>query len=135
MTPVDAFARARAIARIPREAREVFKRVANILDEARKQGITPGAAPEPARFVHATETGLHAAVAAARDREAPLRERGDYAALFDSLVALQPTVAALFDKGGVMVMDPDPALRDNRLALLHWLVAPYMAIADFRKLG
>jgi glycyl-tRNA synthetase beta subunit len=34
-----------------------------------------------------------------------------------------------------MVMDPDPALRNNRLALLQWLIRPYMEIADFRKLG
>ena len=31
-----------------------------------------------------------------------------------------------------MVMDPDPTLRDNRLALLHWFITPYMQIADFR---
>ena len=34
-----------------------------------------------------------------------------------------------------MVMDPDPKLRDNRLALLHWFITPYMQIADFRLLG
>ena len=45
------------------------------------------------------------------------------------------TVATFFDKGGVMVMDPDPKLRDNRLALLQWFISPYMAIADFRLLG
>jgi glycyl-tRNA synthetase beta subunit len=55
--------------------------------------------------------------------------------VFDSLVQLQPAVAAFFDKGGVMVMDPDPKLRDNRLALLQALIQPYMAIADFRLLG
>jgi glycyl-tRNA synthetase beta subunit len=33
------------------------------------------------------------------------------------------------------VMDKDPALRDNRLALLDWFIAPYMGIADFRVLG
>jgi len=34
-----------------------------------------------------------------------------------------------------MVMDPDPKLRDNRLALLNAIYAQYVAIADFRKLG
>ena len=61
--------------------------------------------------------------------------RLDYAARFESLERLRPTVAAFFDKGGVMVMDPDPKLRDNRLALLHWFLGPYMQIADFRLLG
>jgi hypothetical protein len=32
-------------------------------------------------------------------------------------------------------MDPDPKLRANRLALLDWLIAPYLAIADFRLLA
>jgi len=92
--PADARARAIACSKISKEAREVFKRVANILDDAR-----------------------------------------DYAAVFESLERLRPTVAAFFDKGGVMVMDPEPKLRDNRLALLNWFIAPYLAIADFRLLG
>ena len=51
----------------------------------------------------------------------------------------QPTaecvVAAFFDKGGVMVMDPDPKLRDNRLALLVLLIDRYASIIDLRNLG
>ena len=34
-----------------------------------------------------------------------------------------------------MVMDLDPKLRDNRLALLNWFITPYMQIADFRLFG
>lgn len=135
--PVDALARARAIARIPREAREVFKRVANILDDAKAKSITPGTSVDPSLFAvdRSVEQNLHAAIAQAQDRETDPRRRRDYAAVFDSLVQLQPAVAAFFDKGGVMVMDPDPKLRDNRLALLSWLITPYMSIADFRALG
>jgi glycyl-tRNA synthetase beta chain len=136
--PIDARARARAIARIPKEAREVFKRVANILDDARKKHkLEIGDRIDPALFAkdNTAEPKLHAAMQEAREREAEPRRRRDYAAVFDSLVQLQPTVAQFFDKGGVMVMDPDPKLRDNRLALLQQLIAPYLAIADFRLLG
>ena len=136
--PIDARARALAIARIPKEAREVFKRVANILDDARrKHKLEVGDAVDPARFAadNTVEQKLHAAMEEAREREAEPRRLRDYAAVFDSLVQLQPVVAAFFDKGGVMVMDPDPALRDNRLALLQRLIHPYLAIADFRLLG
>ena len=49
--------------------------------------------------------------------------------------AAKKKLAAFFDKGGVMVMDPDAKLRDNRLALLQGLLRPYLEIADFRKLG
>ncbi len=135
--PTDARARAAALATLPKEARAVFKRIANILDDARAKGLTPGTQPDAAKFVAAgnSEHALHDAARAAQTREAPARERRDYAAVFESLGQLQPVVAAFFDKGGVMVMDPDVALRDNRLALLNWLVAPYLAISDFRLLG
>jgi glycyl-tRNA synthetase beta chain len=153
--PVDARARALACAKISKEAREVFKRVSNILDDARGKKLlidTPrrpsaalrdpaepdlavGTAPDPAKFVADVERNLYAAVADAQQREQAPRAAHDYPAVFESLERLRPTVAAFFDKGGVMVMDPDPALRDNRLALLAWFIQPYMSIADFRLLG
>jgi glycyl-tRNA synthetase beta chain len=135
--PSDARARAIACSKISKEAREVFKRVANILDDARAKKLELGTAPDPKRFVQAdnVEHALYAAIEQAQQRETQPRANHDYAAVFDSLERLRPTVAAFFDKGGVMVMDPDPKLRDNRLALLNWFIAPYMAIADFRLLG
>lgn len=133
--PVDARARALACAKISKEAREVFKRVSNILDDARAKKIAIPEAVEPTRFVADVERNLHAAVADAREREREPRGSRDYPAVFESLERLRPTVAAFFDKGGVMVMDPDPALRDNRLALLQWFIAPYLSIADFRLLA
>lgn len=133
--PVDARARALACAKISKEAREVFKRVSNIVDDARGKQLAIPEAVEPAKFVADVERNLHAAVADAREREKEPRAKRDYPAVFDSLERLRPTVAAFFDKGGVMVMDPDPALRDNRLALLQWFIAPYLSIADFRLLA
>jgi len=135
--PIDARARALACAKISKEAREVFKRVANILDDARGKKLDIGTTPDPAKFVQPdnVEHKLHAAIAEAQKAEAPARAKRDYLAVFESLEKLRPTVAAFFDKGGVMVMDPDPALRDNRLALLNWFIAPYLSIADFRLLA
>jgi glycyl-tRNA synthetase beta chain len=133
--PIDARARAVAATKVSREAREVFKRVANILDDAKAKGIANEAAVDPKRFVHATEHALYAAVEEAQRREEAPRARRDYAAVIESLETLRPTVAAFFDRGGVMVMDPDPALRENRLALLRWLIEPYLRIADFRLLA
>jgi glycyl-tRNA synthetase beta chain len=133
--PVDARARATAIAKIPREAREVFKRVANILDDARNKKIEIRDEVDASAFVSPVETRLYEASREAQQREAQARSLRNYPAVFESLVQLQPTVAAFFDKGGVMVMDPDPKLRDNRLALLQGLLRPYLEIADFRKLG
>ena len=135
--PSDARARAQACSKISKEAREVFKRVANILDDARAKKLELGTAPDPKLFVQAdnVEHGLYAAIEQAQQRETQSRANRDYAAVFESLERLRPTVATFFDKGGVMVMDPDPKLRDNRLALLNWFIGPYLAIADFRLLG
>jgi glycyl-tRNA synthetase beta chain len=133
--PVDARARALACAKISKEAREVFKRVANILDDARAKKLDIGSQPDAGKFVADVERNLHSAIAEAQQSEKAARDKRDYASVFESLERLRPTVAAFFDKGGVMVMDPDPALRDNRLALLNWFIAPYVAIADFRLLA
>ncbi|MFT3691495.1 MAG: glycine--tRNA ligase subunit beta [Kofleriaceae bacterium] len=132
--PTDARARAVACRKISKEAREVFKRIANILDDARtKSKLTVSDRVDPSLFTSETETNLFAAMSEARKREQAAGK--NYEAVFESLEQLKPTVAAFFDKGGVMVMDPDPKLRDNRLALLETLIKPYAQIADFRKLG
>ncbi len=135
--PIDARARALACAKISKEAREVFKRVANILDDARGKKLEIANACDPRLFVAqpTVEQALYDAVFAAQERERQPRADRNYTAVFESLEQLRPTVAMFFDKGGVMVMDPDPKLRDNRLALLHWFISPYLAIADFRVLG
>lgn len=135
--PVDARARALACAKISKEAREVFKRVSNILDDARGKKLAIGASPDPTKFVAAdnVEHKLFAAVTAAQATEKAPRAARDYTSVFDSLEKLRPTVSAFFDKGGVMVMDPDASLRDNRLALLAWFIQPYLSIADFRLLA
>ena len=154
--PTDARARAQAISKISKEAREVFKRVANILDDARAKNIIVTTTIDPALFAvehpvdgtapavagaagpgraRSVERNLHDAVIAAQAREAGARRTADYQAVFESLEQLRPVVAAFFDKGGVMVMDPDPKLRDNRLGLLSFMIGPYAEIADFRKLA
>jgi glycyl-tRNA synthetase beta chain len=130
--PIDIRARAAALRVVPAEVRAAFKRISNILDDA-KAKHEPVGAVEPARFVSDVEKNLWAAFAA-NDPKPALAKR-DYAASFALLAAMGPQIAAFFDKGGVMVMDPDLALRKNRLSLLTEIAAPFAAIADFRKLG
>ncbi len=138
--PCDARLRARDLAVVPGPAREVFKRIANILDDAAGKGIAPAAAVDPARFVATgnAEHGLWDALRGRQDRIAQAVAARRYRDLFAVLVELQPAVSAFFergDKGGVMVMDPDPAVRANRLALLSTLLEPFRSVADFRLLA
>jgi glycyl-tRNA synthetase beta chain len=130
--PVDVRARATALKVVPAEVRAAFKRISNILDDA-KAKHEPLGDVEPSRFVSDVEKNLWTAFGANDPRPALVKR--DYAAVFATLAAMGSQIAAFFDKGGVMVMDPDLALRKNRLSMLTAIAAPFAAIADFRKLG
>jgi glycyl-tRNA synthetase beta chain len=125
--------RARAVGAVPAQARAVFKRIANILDDAAGKGHLGTGPVSDSAFVADVERTLWQTYQALGI--AAVAESSDYAASFAKLRDLGPAVAAFFDKGGVMVMDPDPALRSNRLALLHRIREPYQRIVDFRLLG
>jgi glycyl-tRNA synthetase beta chain len=135
--PCDARLRARAVAVVPQAAREVFKRIGNILDDARAKQHAISGEVKPALF--AAGGGPEARLwQAFTERQARLTTALDARAYRDGfavLAELGPDVAAFFDRGGVMVMDPDPALRNNRLSLLLRIYEPFARIADFRQLG
>ena len=135
--PCDARNRARAVKVVPQGAREVFKRIGNILDDARAKQHAISGEVRPALFVSAdgAEARLWDAFTERQARLKRALEEHQYRDSFAVLAELGPDVAAFFDRGGVMVMDPDPALRDNRLSLLQQIYAPFARIADFRQLG
>lgn len=124
--------RAREVAKVPEAARQVFKRIANILDGVGPEVVIP-ADVNAELFVSDVEKNLWQKVSELQISGVESSE--DYAESFAKLRDLGPTVAAFFDKGGVMVMDPDPKLRDNRLALLNKIYQPFNNIVDFRILG
>ena len=61
-----------------------------------------------------------------------MAEKEDYLAAYAALAELRPVVDRFFDE--VMVMDPDAAQRDNRLALLRALQELFAPLADFSRL-
>ncbi|HTJ44872.1 MAG TPA: glycine--tRNA ligase subunit beta [Kofleriaceae bacterium] len=132
--PRDASARARDLAVMPSTAREVFKRIANIVDDAHSKGER-FATPDPALFKSPVEHALWNEYSARHDRIANAFQTLQYRDLFAALVELQPHVAAYFDKGGVMVMDPDPDIRANRLGMLELIKDEFAKVADFRAVS
>src|SRR5438128_1203557 len=76
------------------------------------------------------EKALIAAYGKAKVAEA--LENENYLAAYEALAALRPEVDKFFDD--VMVMDPDAAQRDNRLALLRALHELFSPLADFSRL-
>ncbi len=102
-----------------------FKRIRNILDQARAQGtLEPLAAPQPI--------------------DPSLLEPGPEADLYDeyrriqgqpvetTISRLRPKVDLFFDK--VLVNAPDARVRRNRLTLLETLLREFSSIADFSEI-
>ncbi len=101
------------------------KRIANILRQAgRRQQVEILAA----KFNVPEEQALHEKILALRQDIAPLLEQGDYAETLRRLAALRTPVDKFFET--VLVMDKDPGVRENRLALLASLSALFLHTAD-----
>lgn len=106
------------------------KRIGNILRKADQDVSTE---IDEDRLSSGEERDLFEEVTRLESSVRPLLEVGDYAAALRQLAALRGPVDAFFD--AVMVMDEDPALRSNRLALLNRLKALFDRIADLSILG
>jgi len=104
------------------------KRVSNILAKADAAigEINLSACVEPA------EKALAEAVLALRIEVQPLIAKGDYTAVLDKLANLRAPVDSFFDN--VMVNAEDPALRQNRLAILNTLQGLFLQVADISVL-
>ena len=104
------------------------KRVSNILAKADAAigEINLTACVEPA------EKALAEAVLALRTEVQPLIAKGDYTAVLDKLANLRVPVDSFFDN--VMVNAEDPALRQNRLAILNTLQGLFLQVADISVL-
>ena len=104
------------------------KRVSNILAKADAAigEINLTACVEPA------EKALAEAVLSLRTEVKPLIAQGDYTAVLDKLANLRAPVDSFFDN--VMVNAEDPALRQNRLAILNTLQGLFLQVADISLL-
>jgi glycyl-tRNA synthetase beta chain len=103
-----------------------FKRIQNILKQAK---FSPsGAAINPDLIEHGPESDLRAAFVATLIE---IKTQG-YREALESIAALRPKVDLFFDK--VLVNAPDERVRQNRLTLLHSLLAEFSTIADFSEI-
>jgi len=107
---------------------EVFKRAINITK------TYSGPLEVRERFFDTQEEkALYEAAHGVSDRVYGAARDGRYAEVFSEMAALQPLVAAFFDK--VLVMAEDMDIRNNRLALLKGLSAVFSSVADFSKIS
>jgi len=109
------------------------RRAVNILKaEAKKNPAEADAyagAVDAAKLVAPEEQALASALQQAQEALAPQLAAEDFSAAMSSLSALRKPVDAFFDK--VLVNDPDPAVRLNRLRLLSQMRDAAGRVADF----
>jgi glycyl-tRNA synthetase beta chain len=104
------------------------KRIANIL---RKQPPVE-AAVDPELFCENAEKELYEQLKALDEGVAALFAQADYLPGLEQLAQLRPAVDRFFDE--VMVMVDDPAVKNNRLALLAELLQSFRLVADFSRI-
>ncbi|MBN15556.1 MAG: glycine--tRNA ligase subunit beta, partial [Pelagibacterium sp.] len=111
-----------------------YKRAANILTaEEKKDGRAYADPVDAARLSTPEEQSLAAAIARARTDVIARLENDDYAGAISVLASLRAPVDAFFES--VLVNDPDPAIRANRLNLLASLRDTMHLVADFGKVA
>jgi len=105
-----------------------FKRVSNIL-----KGFTANeAGPDPALFTDEQEKALYEVSREVAPAIAGHWKKGEYGLVFETLASIKDSIDAFFDD--VMVMCEDPAVKNNRLALLWSVRELYFKIADLSRL-
>jgi glycyl-tRNA synthetase beta chain len=133
----DAIARAEALSAVRGSddfaaISAAFKRMKNIVRQASERGLSVDGALSNALLADAAERGLceHS------DKLAPLveqlRTERKYRDALEQIATLRPHVDLFFDK--VMVMVDDPAVRQNRLALIAKVLVGFSSIADFSEI-
>ncbi|HDM75881.1 MAG TPA: glycine--tRNA ligase subunit beta, partial [Deltaproteobacteria bacterium] len=104
-----------------------FKRVANITKDHE-----PGDVNEKL-FKEDVEKKLYEAFLNTKDRFESFLAEGNYFDAMEEMVKLKEPIDQFFD--GVMVMDPDEKLRENRLNLLSAIGTLFSQVADFLKIS
>ena len=103
-----------------------FKRIQNILKQAQ---IEHAPQIKPELLTAGAERDFFDSFVASREKAESTK---DYGVKLELMASLRPQVDRFFDK--ILVNDPDPAIRGNRLALLHSLLTQFSNIADFSEI-
>ncbi len=132
--PVDALARARALAEVRHTAdfeslAVSFKRIRNILEQLGPTALQAGTSVDPGLLEDGAEADLHAALRPVAAEVAAQNAKRDYATSLRAIATLRPALDRYFED--VLVMAEDAAVRRNRLAFLAGMLRSLSTIADF----
>jgi glycyl-tRNA synthetase beta chain len=133
----DAVARAEAVTAV-RGSEELlavcaaFKRMKNIVDQARAKGETIPRIVHAETLTDAVEVSLESTGLEVSDEVRTLSAKRDYVAALGQIASLRTVVDTFFEK--VMVMAPEAEVRANRLALLVRVLKDFSGLADFSEI-
>ncbi len=135
--PAEVVARAKAVSAVRGSAdfdsiSVAFKRIKNILRQAREAGKPPAAEFDASIVSEAAEYELADLAAKMVPAVAALRKHHKYGDALAEIAKLRPALDTFFDK--VMVMVEDEGVRSNRLALLEKVLLDFSTIADFSEI-
>lgn len=130
--PADALARAEAITTF-RASSDAMEDLSVAYTRAKNLSRPELGTAADRAIMGAEEIVLADALDDAEAAATELLAQSAYSAGLESLAALRAPIDAFFE--GVMVMDEDVALRENRLRLLNRFVALFAAFADFSRLA
>jgi glycyl-tRNA synthetase beta chain len=128
----DAVARAEAVTSVRGSedfaaVSSAFKRMRNILSQAKEKGVAAASSVDAALLTEPTEKALAEKSTELAVRVRELRGEKNYKSALEQIATLRPQVDAFFD--AVMVMASDAAVRANRLALLEKVLGDFSGIA------
>ena len=109
-----------------------FKRMKNILTQAREKGDIPSSIVDHDLLLDPAEKLLAVTASAAASAIEELQRERNYSEALRVIAALRPSIDDFFDK--VMVMAPGDDIRANRLALLTRTLNDLSRIADFSEI-
>lgn len=111
---------------------EAFKRINNIINQAKKQNIEIPETINESLLKDSAEQDLFNAGKKANTEVEGYISKAEYDKVFDKVLELKPVIDNFFEK--VMVMDKDEAIKKNRMALLNKIKNIFVSFVDFSAL-
>ncbi|MCA6072265.1 MAG: glycine--tRNA ligase subunit beta [Endomicrobium sp.] len=110
----------------------VFKRIGNIISQAKKQNINISETLNETLFIEGAEKALYVSSKEARTAIENYMQKNEYDKVFDKVLELKPTIDNFFEK--VMVMSENETVKINRVALLNYINNIFASFIDFSAL-
>jgi glycyl-tRNA synthetase beta chain len=110
----------------------VFKRINNILSQAKKQNIDILATVDESLLQENAEKNLFDCIKKTRSEVADYVAQNKYTEIFDKVLEMKPTIDEFFEK--IMVMAENSAVKSNRISLLNSTKNIFSEFLDFSVL-